>query len=195
MWYTKYKTLGDLRLSPQAFPALAEALLGYLVGIAGTTKKVLTLDLDETIWRGTLSEDGIAGISQDINVQKRALILREKGALLTIISKNDERDALNAIEIHPKMILRKNHFTAWRINWDAKVKNLRELAHELNVGLESFAFVDDNPAERAAIEAEVGVREMMEYLRQKKIPGQYDLSELEEDMARLYKKVALSRSP
>ncbi|MDZ4299412.1 MAG: HAD-IIIC family phosphatase [Candidatus Sungbacteria bacterium] len=150
-WYTKYADLGDLRLSPAAFPALAESLLGYAVAHAGNTKKCAVLDLDNTLWQGIVGEDGPENIVPDRKLQTHLLSLFEKGIILALDSKNNEEDALPIFENCPDMVLRKNHIAAWRVNWESKEKNIAELAEELNLGTESFVFVDDDPFQRGAV--------------------------------------------
>lgn len=150
-WYTKYTDLGDLRLSPAAFPALAESLLGYAVAHTGSTKKCAVLDLDNTLWRGVVGEDGLEGILPDKKIQAHLLSLFEKGIILALNSKNNEEDAMPVFENHPDMILKQSHIAAWRMNWQSKEKNIAELAEELNLGTESFVFVDDDPFQREAV--------------------------------------------
>lgn len=143
-WYTKYKDLGDMRLAPQAFPALSEELLAYAVAAAGNTKKCLVLDLDNTLWDGVVGEDGMTGIKPNKKLQEYILDLYKRGVILAINSKNNFEDAMEAIERHPEMVLRKNHFAAWRINWNMKDGNIAELADELSLGTDSFVFLDDD---------------------------------------------------
>lgn len=143
-WYTKYKELGDLRLSPSSFVDLSEKLLGYAVAASGTTKKCVVVDLDNTLWQGILGEDGINKIIINKSLQEYLIDLFNKGIILAINSRNNHDEALNAIETHPDMILRKKHFAAWRINWGDKVSNMLELSKELNIGIDSFAFIDDD---------------------------------------------------
>ena len=78
-------------------------------------------------------------------------VLNRKGILLGIVSKNDETTALDAIRRHPEMVLKIEDFSGWRINWLDKAKNVVDLADELNLGLQSIVFIDDNPAERARV--------------------------------------------
>ena len=108
-----------------------------LESIALKRKKCIVLDLDNTLWGGVLGEDGISGI--------------KAGVILTVCSKNNEADVLEAWEKNPFMVLKKEHFAAYRINWTDKATNIKELAEELNIGLDSFVFVDDNPTERELI--------------------------------------------
>ncbi len=130
-----------------------------LDGIAMKRKKCLVLDLDNTLWGGVLGEDGPSGIKIGgdypgkafLFFQKSLLALSKAGVILAVCSKNNEADVLEAWEKNPFMILRKEHFAATRINWNDKATNLKELAEELNIGLDSFVFVDDNPTERELI--------------------------------------------
>lgn len=130
-----------------------------LDSIALKRKKCIVLDLDNTLWGGVLGEDGISGIKIGgdypgkafVFFQKSLLQLSKAGVLLTVCSKNNEADVLEAWEKNPFMVLKKEHFAAYRINWKDKATNIKELAEELNVGLDSFVFVDDNPTERELI--------------------------------------------
>lgn len=122
-------------------------------------KKCLVLDLDNTLWGGILGEDGIEGIQIGgdypgkafLYWQEALLELSKSGVILTVCSKNNEQDVLTAWEDNPFMILKKEHFAAYRINWTDKATNIKDLATELNLGLDSFVFVDDNPTERELI--------------------------------------------
>ena len=137
-------------------PVVVDEWVRYLVPIAGRLAKVLAVDLDNTMWGGVIGEDGMAGIQLSgehpgagYQALHRALLdLKRRGILLAIASKNNLEDAMEAIEQHEGMLVRKRDFAAWRINWKDKASNLRELAAELNLGLDSVAFLDDNPVER-----------------------------------------------
>lgn len=130
-----------------------------LESIALKRKKCIVLDLDNTLWGGVLGEDGISGIKIGGDYpgkafaffQKSLLQLSKAGVILTVCSKNNEADVLDAWEKNPFMVLKKEHFAAYRINWTDKATNIRELSSELNIGLDSFVFVDDNPTERELI--------------------------------------------
>lgn len=143
-WKTKYQELGDLRLSPAAFPALVESLLGYAIAIAGATKKCLIVDLDNTLWTGVVGEDGLEKVMPNMFLQEYLLDLFKSGIILAINSRNNPKDAWEVLENHPDMVLRKNHFAVWRINWQDKVSNMIELAQELNLGLDGLTFLDDD---------------------------------------------------
>ena len=130
-----------------------------LESIALKRKKCIVLDLDNTLWGGVLGEDGISGIKIGGDYpgkafaffQKSLLQLSKAGVILTVCSKNNEADILEAWEKNPFMVLKKENFAAYRINWTDKATNIKELADELNIGLDSFVFVDDNPTERELI--------------------------------------------
>lgn len=142
---------------------LAEEWARYLMPIVGKSAKVLVTDLDNTLWQGVAGEDGPDALRMDEqypgamyrSVQRVLLDLHRRGILLAIASKNDEADALKIIGNHPDMILRPQHFAAIRCNWLDKAQNLRSIARELNLGLESMVFLDDNPAERHFVRREV----------------------------------------
>jgi FkbH-like protein len=140
---------------------MAREWMRFIVPLSGRTAKVLVVDLDNTLWGGVIGEDGMAGIevgaeypgSAYQSLQRALLDLSRKGILLAACSKNNFDDAMEAIEKHPGMLLRAKHFAAVRINWTDKSQNLREIAEELNVGVDSLAFLDDNPVEREQIRA------------------------------------------
>jgi FkbH-like protein len=128
--------------------------------IKGRSKKLVIVDLDNTLWGNVVGENGWADIRLGgidyvgeafRDFQKALRALTRKGIQLAIVSKNDESVALQAIDEHPEMILRRSDFAGWRINWSDKAENLRSLVAELNLGLSSVVFIDDNPAERDRI--------------------------------------------
>ena len=119
-------------------------------------KKCIVLDLDNTLWGGIVGEDGMNGLALSLSApgayfiafQQALRDLHDRGIILAINSKNNPDDALEVIRKHPNMILKEDHFAAKRINWEDKVQNLRELAEELNIGLDSMVFLDDSPHNR-----------------------------------------------
>jgi FkbH-like protein len=139
--------------------ALAGALVRHVRAALIPPAKVLALDLDQTLWGGVLGEEGIGGLALGDEYpgnafktfQKYLLTLKDRGVLLAIASKNNEADALEVLARHPDGVLRRGDFTAVRINWQEKSANLRELAAELNVGLESVVFFDDSAFEREEV--------------------------------------------
>jgi FkbH-like protein len=140
---------------------MAREWMRYIVPLSGRTAKVLVVDLDNTLWGGVIGEDGMTGIKVGaeypgaayLALHRALLDLSRKGILLAVASKNNLDDAMEAIEKHPGMLIRAKHFAAMRINWTDKAQNLREIAEELNVGIESLAFLDDNPFEREQVRA------------------------------------------
>lgn len=122
-------------------------------------KKCIVLDLDNTLWYGILGEDGINGIkiggdypgNAFLEFQKSLLEISKTGIILTVCSKNNEEDVLELWNNNPFLLIRKEHFSAYRINWKNKSENIKELAQELNISLDSMIFIDDNPSERELI--------------------------------------------
>jgi len=139
--------------------ALAKALVRAVRAALVPPSKVLVLDLDQTLWGGVLGEDGFGGIALGDeypgNVfkafQKYVAGLKDRGVLLAIASKNNEAEVLEVFARHPDCILKRDDFAAVRINWQEKSANLRELAVELNVGLDACVFFDDSAFEREEV--------------------------------------------
>ena len=144
---------GDIRISLYCIPYLAEELIGYVTAVLGLSKKCLVLDLDNTLWGGIIGEDGIEGIKLGddpvgrsyVEFQHNLLALNQRGILLAINSKNNFDDAIQVINEHPNMVLKQDNFACVRINWNDKVANMKEISDELNIGLDSMVFVDDDP--------------------------------------------------
>lgn len=142
---------------------LAREWLRFLHPICGKTCKALVLDLDNTLWGGVIGEDGMEGIKLDTeypgaafqNFQRAILDLFERGVILAINSKNNPADAMEAITSHPGMLLKPDHFATFCINWQDKASNLREIAKELNIGIDALAFFDDNPVEREWVSSQL----------------------------------------
>jgi len=158
LWY-----LGNIKYSMRAQSVLEKEIKRYIGALEGKRKKCLVLDLDNTLWGGILGEEGIGGISlSDVKAgsrykdfQKRIQELKNTGVVLSIVSKNNEKDALEVLGKHPCMVLRENDFTLTKINWETKPVNIEELAKELNIGLDSFVFIDDSPVERDFVKVEL----------------------------------------
>ena len=124
--------------------------------LKGKAKKCVVLDCDNTLWGGVVGEDQLDGILLDKNewpgqayydFQRTLLGLYNRGVLITLCSKNNESDVWDVLERHPHCLIKREHLAAWRINWHNKADNLTALAEELNLGIDAFVFVDDNPAE------------------------------------------------
>ena len=146
--------LGHIPYTPIFYTALGTILARKIHAITSRPFKVIVLDCDNTLWKGVIGEDGIEGIAIPPvwrQMQQFMLELWSKGFLLCLCSKNDESDVLEVFDKHPDMILKRDHLVSWRINWRPKSENIRSLAQELNLGLDSFIFVDDNPLECAEV--------------------------------------------
>ncbi len=147
--------LARLPLSSMALDRIAEEYAKYLQAFFGVARKVLVLDLDNTLWGGIIGEDGLDGIqlgseypgSAFVQLQRLILSLHDRGVVLAVNSKNNPDEARHAMETHPAMVLRQKYFAATRINWNDKAGNLQELAEELNLNLDSFVYIDDSAVE------------------------------------------------
>jgi FkbH-like protein len=148
--------LADQPFAPAFLPRLAAEVARYLRATTGPTRKCLVLDLDNTLWGGILGDDGPDRLRLGGDAvgeghrefQKTILALHNRGILLAICSHNNEAAAMEVLRSHPEMILRPEHFAAERINWLDKVDNLQSLAEELNIGLDSLVFLDDDSFQR-----------------------------------------------
>jgi FkbH-like protein len=148
--------LGHIPYTETYYAALGTALVRRAHAITRRPYKVIALDCDDTLWKGICGEDGPTGVTLDEprrDLQQFMLEQREAGMLLTMASKNNEPDVIEVFERNPGMPLQLRHFVAWRINWQSKAQNLAALAKELDLGLDSFIFVDDNPKECAEVES------------------------------------------
>ena len=163
-WHDEGKWLMmRMPFAPDAMLPMVNEWLKFLHPLTGAICKVLVLDLDNTLWGGILGEDGLDGIKLGTeypgamyrSFQRAILDLYDRGILLAVCSKNNPQEAMAALEKHPGMLLRPEHFAAFRINWQDKATNLREIAAELSLGVDSMAFFDDNPVERELIRSEV----------------------------------------
>ena len=117
-----------------------------------TPKKVLAVDLDNTLWKGVVGEDGVGGVVPDVAFQRRIGELKDRGVLLVALSKNNAED-VEPMWDDPRMVLRKDDFVRLCVNWDAKADNLARVAGELNLAVDSFVFVDDRASERMRMRA------------------------------------------
>ncbi len=149
--------------------------LGRLAGaMKGKSRKVLVLDLDNTVWGGIIGDDGMDGIKiaqgdatgeAHLAVQRTALALRERGIVLAVSSKNTDEIARQVFREHPEMLLREEHISVFQANWNDKASNIKTIAETLSLGTDSFVFLDDNPVERGLIRRllpEVAVPELPE---------------------------------
>jgi FkbH-like protein len=155
MWY-----LAKTPFAVDVFKSAARDLSAALHGIAGGARKLVILDLDDTLWGGVVGDIGWRALRlgghdaageafRDFQLALKALARR--GVLLAIASKNEERTALEAITNHPEMVLKLDDFAGWRIDWNDKAHNIAELVAELNLGLDAAVLIDDHPVERARV--------------------------------------------
>ena len=143
-----------------ALPLLARHTSAVLAASVGLAKKCIVLDLDNTLWGGVIGEDGVNGIrigSSDPEgeayqeFQSYLKSLKQRGILLAISSKNNLNDAREPFQARPEMILTLDDFASFQANWDIKPEALQAISKELNIGLDSIVFVDDNPFERETV--------------------------------------------
>lgn len=155
----KFYFISQMGMNPKLSKPFKSWFERKMESVALKRKKCLVLDLDNTLWGGVLGEEGIDGIQIGGDYPGKAFLywqealhqLAKSGVILTVCSKNNEQDVLDAWEKNPFIILKKDAFSAYRINWQDKATNIKELATELNIGLDSMVFVDDNPTERELI--------------------------------------------
>ena len=150
--------LAHIPYTDEYYAALAARLARRIHGLSLAPAKVLVLDCDNTLWGGVVGEDGVGGIKLSrsfLALQEFAVSLQGKGILICLASKNTEADVLEVFEKRSEMRLKIDHVVSHRINWQPKPANIRALAAELNLGLDAFVFVDDNPVECAQMQAEL----------------------------------------
>jgi len=142
--------------APDLLVEVCRELARLILALRRPPKKLLVLDLDNTLWGGTVADDGLEGIELGDTsprgeafkaFQKYIVSLKDRGVLLAVCSKNDFASVQAVFERHPEMVLRPSDFVAFKANWEPKSHNIRQIAAELNLGLDSLVFVDDNPAE------------------------------------------------
>jgi FkbH-like protein len=153
---SKRDAIGHIPYTPAFFTALASAVARRIHGLRTNPYKVLALDCDNTLWQGVVGEEGPLGVT--LPPGKRALqefvvYLQKRGMLICLVSKNIEADVFAVLEKRTDMPVRRDHLVGWRVNWQPKSRNIAELAAELNLGRDSFIFLDDNPVECAEMRA------------------------------------------
>ncbi len=142
---------------PAVSPKYGEYLLRIIGAQYGRSRKCLVLDLDNTLWGGVIGDDGLSGIRLGsgsaigeafLAFQRYILLLRDRGVILAVCSKNEETTACLPFNEHPEMLIRRSDIACFVANWDNKATNLKAIAKALNIGIDSLVFVDDNPFER-----------------------------------------------
>ncbi|SVC87307.1 uncharacterized protein METZ01_LOCUS340161, partial [marine metagenome] len=155
LWY-----MGKIPFGNPVFKQAVSEIKSALTGLMGEAKKIILIDLDDTLWGGIVGEEGWQNLKLGghdpigeafVDFQKALKSLTRRGILLGVISKNEEQVALEAIDKHPEMILKRDDFSGWRINWCDKAGNIIELMEELKLGTQTAVFIDDHPVERARI--------------------------------------------
>lgn len=193
--------LGKFPFSETYLPLYAEHAARIVGAMRGKSRRCLILDLDNTVWGGVIGDDGLEGIrvaqgdatgEAHLAVQQMALALRERGIVLAVSSKNEDETARMPFRYHPEMLLKEEHFAVFQANWNDKATNIKAIAEELSLGLDSMVFLDDNPAERGLVRKmlpEVAVPELPDdpalYARTVSAAGYFEsIALLKEDMQR-----------
>ena len=153
MWY-----MGSMPYGKQGIQAISEVIIFAMEAAFESRKKILVLDMDNTLWGGIIGEHGLDGIilsnynegARFYDFQQKILEMKERGVILAINSKNNKSDAMEAFD-HPFMVLKKDDFVNLKINWNDKASNIKEIESELNLTEGAFVFIDDNPMEREIV--------------------------------------------
>jgi FkbH-like protein len=160
-WFDTARWLqAKMEIAPTAMPMYGELVARIIAAQRGLSKKCLILDLDNTLWGGVIGDAGIDGIvlgqgsaegEAHAALQRYVKQLAQRGIVLAVCSKNDARIAEEAFGNHPEMILKRSDIASFVANWEPKEGNIRQIAQQLNLGLDAMVFFDDNPVERAAV--------------------------------------------
>lgn len=151
-------------VSPTAAPMYGDLVGRWLAAKQGRSFKCLVLDLDNTVWGGVIGDDGLEGIAIGQGsalgeaytaFQEYVRELSRRGVILAVCSKNDEANAMEPFDRHPEMVLKRGDIASFVANWSNKADNIRAIAQELNIGLDSLCFIDDNPFERNLVRQEL----------------------------------------
>jgi FkbH-like protein len=160
-WHnTQLWNMAKFSFSDELIPLYADHVARTVAAIRGKSRKVLILDLDNTVWGGVIGDDGLEGIKvaqgdavgeAHLAVQWLALDLRQRGIVLAVCSKNTDEVAREPFENHPEMLLKLEHIAVFQANWNDKATNIQAIAEELSLGLDAMVFLDDNPVERGLV--------------------------------------------
>ena len=152
--------LGKIAYGGGVFAEAARDIRAALRGARGMARKLVVVDLDDTLWGGIVGDVGWEGLrlgghdvvgEAHVEFQRQLLALTRRGIALAVVSKNEESVALEAMRSHSEMLIKPEHLAAYRINWRDKAANIVEIATELNLGLQSVVFLDDNRVERGRV--------------------------------------------
>lgn len=159
----RFHYIAKNKWSSEGIDQISSLYLSHIKAHKGIRKKCIVLDLDNTLWGGVIGQDGIENIllSNDglgksfYDFQIELLKLFKQGIILAVCSKNSEEVAMDAINNHPYMVLKPEHFATTRINWENKAQNIKQIAEELNIGIDSIVFLDDSHFERGLVKQEL----------------------------------------
>ena len=159
----RYWHIGKAPFRREALLSISTEIKKIVRALKGMSKKCLVLDCDNTLWGGVVGEDGMEGIkvgpsypgSPFYEFQQEILSLRNRGVILALCSKNNEQDVIDVLNQHSGMLIKEEHISSHRINWQNKADNIREIAEELNIGLDSFVFIDDSSFEIELVNIEL----------------------------------------
>ncbi|MGR3173273.1 MAG: HAD-IIIC family phosphatase [Candidatus Scalindua sp.] len=155
LWY-----MGKILFGNEVFAEAVKDVKSALRGISGKSRKLIILDLDDTLWGGVVGDMGWNNLTLGdhdpygeayVAFQRSLKSLTNRGVILGIVSKNEEATALEVVHKHPEMVLRLEDFAGWKINWQDKAQNIVDLVSDLNLGLQSVVFIDNDPIERARV--------------------------------------------
>lgn len=141
---------GHMPFSDAYYAAIGTMTSRKICAIRRNPFKVIAVDCDNTLWSGICGEDGALSVKIEapyVALQKLLIQKYEEGMLVVLCSKNNEADIWEVFEKNPDMLLKKEHLAGWKINWRTKSENVKQLAEEMNLGIDSFIFIDDNPTE------------------------------------------------
>lgn len=160
-WHdVKTWNIAKFAFADSLIPLYADHVGRIAAAIRGKSRRVLILDLDNTVWGGVIGDDGLTGIRMAQGdavgeahnaVQRLALDLRTRGIVLAVSSKNNEETARLPFTDHPEMLLKLDHIAVFQANWNDKATNIQAIADELSLGLDAMVFLDDNPVERGLV--------------------------------------------
>lgn len=197
-WHNRFQYYAyKFAMNYDVLPTVAHGIANIVKAILGKTKKCLVLDLDNTLWGGIIGDDGVNGIAIGhetpqaeayAEFQRYVLRLKERGVILAVCSKNED-DAARSGFTHPDSVLKADDFVAFKANWNPKNVNIREIAHEINIGTDSLVFIDDNPVERQLIRdtmsevavPEVDPNDVFSYIRAIEGAGYFETVAISED--------------